>query len=184
MLPGGTEADGEKIWVVTSVAADEAGVGGFHGEKPGVKKSVAGQKENSAGELSGVRNIEGGHEASGMVENPRGDRQGVRGGVKLPQGINTPGVEELPPGYEASRVTTKGEGEPGEDGRGRGRYNPPPPPPEQPRRAEPAAATRGGCAGWGWRRRQVHSGIRRQTEAAQGPCTGILTALTMPGPSV
>ena len=32
-------------------------------------------------------------EASRVAENPGGDRQGVGGGIKPPQGIDTPGVE-------------------------------------------------------------------------------------------
>ena len=35
----------------------------------------------------------------------------------MPQGIDTPGVEELTQGNETSGVTAKGEGVPGEDGR-------------------------------------------------------------------
>ena len=39
---------------------------------------------------------EGGREASGVAEKPRGYRQRFGGGVKSPQVINTPGVAELP----------------------------------------------------------------------------------------
>ena len=45
---------------------------------------------------SGMGGEEGGCEASEVVENPRGSRQGVGGGIELPQGNNTPGVAELP----------------------------------------------------------------------------------------
>ena len=61
-----------------------------------------------------------GREASGAVENPRGYSQVRGGGVESPQGIDTPGVVEFPQGDETSGVTTKGEGVPGNDGRGRG----------------------------------------------------------------
>ena len=49
-------------------------------------------------ESSRVGGEEGGREASGVAENPLGYRQGVEGGVELPQGTNTPGVEEFPRG--------------------------------------------------------------------------------------
>ena len=42
------------------------------------------------------------------------------GGVESSQGIDTPGVDELPQGGETSGVPTKDEGVPGEDGQGRG----------------------------------------------------------------
>ena len=63
---------------------------------------------------------EGGRKAYRVAENPQGDRQGVQGGVELPQGIDTPRVEELPRGDETPRVATEGEGVPGEDGREQG----------------------------------------------------------------
>ena len=53
-----------------------------------------------------------------MAENPGGDRQGVQGGVKLPQGIDTPGVAEFPWGDETPGVATELEVVPGEDRRG------------------------------------------------------------------
>ena len=63
---------------------------------------------------------EGGTEASGVAENTGGYCQGVGGGVELPRGINTPGVEELPQGDETYGVTLKDYGVPGADGQGRG----------------------------------------------------------------
>ena len=63
---------------------------------------------------------EGGRKASGVAENPRGNRQIVGGGVELPQVIDIPVVAELPRGDENPGVTTKGEGVPGEDVRGQG----------------------------------------------------------------
>ena len=48
------------------------------------------------------------------------DRQGVGGGVELPQGIDTPEVEVLHQGDKTSLVTIEVEGVPGEDGRGSG----------------------------------------------------------------
>ena len=62
----------------------------------------------------GVGGREGGREASGEAENPRGASQGGGGGFKSPQGIETPGVEEFPQGDETSRVTPKGDRVPGE----------------------------------------------------------------------
>ena len=57
-----------------------------------------------------------------MAENPRvgGWRQGVGGGVELPQGTNNPGVNVLPPEDETPRVDTKGNGVMWEDGQGWG----------------------------------------------------------------
>ena len=60
----------------------------------------------------------GSREAYGVVENPGGDRQGVGGGVDSLQGIDTPGVDQLPRGDETPGVTTEGEGVPGGDGWG------------------------------------------------------------------
>ena len=60
---------------------------------------------------------EGGPKASGLAGNPRGGCHGVGGGVELLQGINTPGVEELPQGDKTSGVPTEGDGVLGEDGR-------------------------------------------------------------------
>ena len=61
-----------------------------------------------------------------MAENPRGYHQGVGGGVELPQGIGTPGVEALPWGDETPGVATEGDGVMGEYGRGRGGDGNPP----------------------------------------------------------
>ena len=61
-----------------------------------------------------------------MAENPGGDRQRVGGGAELPQGIDTPGVEELPRGDKTYGVTPKVDRVPGEDGRGRGGDRTPP----------------------------------------------------------
>ena len=54
-----------------------------------------------------------------MAEKPEGDRQGVGGGVKLLQGIDTTKMEELPWGDNTPRVTPRGDRVPGEDGQGR-----------------------------------------------------------------
>ena len=63
---------------------------------------------------------EKGHEASTVVEPPGGNRQRVVGGVELPRGIYTPGVEGYPQGEKNSRVTIEGNRVPGADRRGRG----------------------------------------------------------------
>ena len=55
-----------------------------------------------------------------MVENPGRDLQGVGGGVESPQGIDTPGMKEMPQGDETSRVTLKGDGVMGARRQGRG----------------------------------------------------------------
>ena len=71
-----------------------------------------------AHEYPGVRDKEGGREASRMAENPWGSCQGVGGGVKFPQGNDTPGVAELSQGEKTPRVTTVGASKPREDGTG------------------------------------------------------------------
>ena len=99
------------------------------------------QRENPAGEYSGVRDREGGLEASGVAENPGGDRQGLGGVVKLPRVTNTLGVEELLLGYETFGVTLEGNGMPGTDRRGqRGERQ------HQPQRGNGERAGAGGAA--------------------------------------
>ena len=71
-----------------------------------------------AHESPGVGDEGGGREASGVEENPWGSRQGVGGGIELPQGNDTPGVTELPQGDETPGVTTAGGSQQREDGRG------------------------------------------------------------------
>ena len=44
----------------------------------------------------------------------------------MPQGIDTPGVEELPRVDETSGVPIEGDGEPGENKQGQGGYRTPP----------------------------------------------------------
>ena len=60
----------------------------------------------------------GGGKAYGVAENLRGDRQGVRGGVKFPRRTNTHGVEELPRGGETSGVPREGNVVLGANGKG------------------------------------------------------------------
>ena len=98
-------------------AGESSGVGGEEGGR---------EPYGVAGESSGVGGEEGGRKAYRVAENLGGERQGVQGGVKLPQGIDTPGVTELPRGDETPRVATEGEGVPGEDGRGQGGDGTPP----------------------------------------------------------
>ena len=69
----------------------------------------------------------GGGEASRVAENPGGGSQGVGGGVESPQGIDTPGVEELPRGGETSGVTPKRDKVPGGGGSDGGREGTNPP---------------------------------------------------------
>ena len=78
-------------------------------------KGGGGKAYGVARNPSGVRDNGGGHKAYGVGENPREDLHGVGGGVKLPQGINTPGVEELPRGDKTPKGATKGKGVTGED---------------------------------------------------------------------
>ena len=159
-LTGGTAASGIKTRKAASASADKAGSGGRHGERSGVRERVVGRRENPAressgvggdegvrkaygvaSEPSGVGGKEGGRKAHIVAENHGGDRQGVRGGVELPQGIDTPGVDEFPRWNKNPGVSAEGEGVTREDGRGRGGTETPAPP-EQPRREYPAAATR------------------------------------------
>ena len=53
------------------------------------------------------------------------------GGIELPGGTETPGVEGLPQGDETSVVTPKGDGVPGGVETGRGGEPPPPQPPRR-----------------------------------------------------
>ena len=64
--------------------------------------------------------IEGGPKAYGVAKNPRGNRQGVGGGVDSPRGTNIPRVEEFPWRDEIYGVNLKGDRVWGEDGQGRG----------------------------------------------------------------
>ena len=116
----GEVADGGATTDVTSGDTDAAGEGGRHRAGRGERAKVVGRRENPSVESSWVVNREGGHEALGVGESPGEDRQGVEGAVELPQGIDTHEVEEFLQGGETSRVTTKGEGVPGEDGQGLG----------------------------------------------------------------
>ena len=84
------------------------------------RERVSEQRGNLSRNSLGVRYREGVHEASGVAENPRGDCQGVGGGVESPSGTNTPGVEELPRGDKSSGVTLEGNGVTGSDRQGRG----------------------------------------------------------------
>ena len=71
-----------------------------------------------ANEPSGVGGVEGAARPTEWQKTQGGDRQGVQGGVKLPQGIDTPGVAEFPWGDETPGVATELEVVPGEDRRG------------------------------------------------------------------
>ena len=99
---------------------DGAGEGGHHGAENREKEGVAGRRDNPSGYPSGVGETEGGSKASIVDLNPGGGRQGVGGGVELPQVIDTPGVEELPQGEETSGVTLEGGVVLGADERGQG----------------------------------------------------------------
>ena len=89
----------------------------------------------------GVGGKVGVREAYIVAETPGGDQQGVQRGVKLPQGIDTPRVDELPQGNETPGLAIKVNGVTGEDGRDQGGDRTPPPP-KQARRAETTAAMR------------------------------------------
>ena len=123
----------------SSAAANKAGSGDHHGVRLAIRGRFRLRRENQKGKYLEVRGNDGGYkssgaaykssrvkdeegrcEASGVSENPWGSRQGVRGGVELPQGTNTLGVAEQPWGDETLGEKTAGEGEPGEDIWGRG----------------------------------------------------------------
>ena len=200
-MAGGSEtgkAGGSETGNSAFTAADETGAGGRHGARTTARERVAGQKKNPAGESYGVggrgevreaygvttepsrvRGNGRGREACRVAENPRGDRQGLGGGVKSPQGIDTPGVETLPRRDKNPGVDTEGDGLTEEDGRGRGGDGTPPPP-ERARTAEPTAATTAWRASQVWRRRRARV-TRQQTMIAQGLCRINLTTLTAPG---
>ena len=126
-------------------AADKAGAWGRHGARPANRGRSGGQRENQEGESSGLRGDDGVREASGVahespgvgdeegvressivVKNTRGSRQGVGGGVELPQGTDTPGVAEVPRGDKTPGLTIAGEGEPRKDRQGQGGDETPP----------------------------------------------------------
>ena len=87
----------------------------------------AGRKASGLAQKSlGVGDEEGGRKASGVAENPQEYRQGVEGGVELPQGNDTPGVTEIPQGDEIPRGTTMGGNQPRKYGQGRGGDGKPP----------------------------------------------------------
>ena len=68
----------------------------------------------------GVGDKKESREASGVAKKPGGDHQGVHREVESLQGIDIPGVAELPRGDKTPGVTTKGKEVLGWDGRGRG----------------------------------------------------------------
>ena len=103
----------------SSAAANKAGARGRHGARLELRGMFEGRWDNPASkfsvlwgddrvceasgvanDFSGVGDKEGGHEASGVTENPREYHQGVEGGVESPQDTNTPGVAEFPWGDE------------------------------------------------------------------------------------
>ena len=87
------------------------------------------------------------------------------GGVKLPRGTDTPGVEELPRGYKISGVTIKGDGVPGTDNGGReGKETPQPP--VTPMGAMIPDAEKRWRADRSRRRRQLHHGARQKEREA------------------
>ena len=63
----------------------------------------------------GVGDEERGSEALRSGRKTQGSHQGVGGGVKLPQGIDTPGVTEFPWGDKTPGATTARGGAPRED---------------------------------------------------------------------
>ena len=72
--PGGAAAGGGATADTTSEDAAAACVGFRHWAGRGERARVSSWQENPAGESSGVGNQEGGHKASGVAENSRGDR--------------------------------------------------------------------------------------------------------------
>ena len=92
-----------------SAAANEAVAQGRHGARPTQRGRQEGRQGKHTGEISEVRgdeggrkasgvdhdnpkvgDKEGGHEASGVAENPQGSCQGVGGGVESPRVNSTP----------------------------------------------------------------------------------------------
>ena len=128
-----------------SVAVDKAGSQSRHGARLANRGRSRGRRENHSNKSLGVRGEDGGHEASGVAhesprlgdeegggktsgvaENPQGSQQGVGGGVESSQGTDIPGVAEFPRGDKNPGVTTVGEREPREEGRGQGGDGNPP----------------------------------------------------------
>ena len=77
---GGGASNGEDTWDATAADADTSRGGGRHGAEKREMVGGAGWWEKPASESYGVEVREGGHEASGVEENPRGYCQIVGGG--------------------------------------------------------------------------------------------------------
>ena len=123
-----------------STAANKGGARGRHGARQAQGGISRGRRENPARKTSVVRGDDEGHKAYGVVhESPVfgeeggggarpterqnihwGSRQGLGGGVELPQGTHTSGVTEFPRWDKNPGVTTTGEGTPREDEQGKG----------------------------------------------------------------
>ena len=112
--PGGAAAGWGATLDATSEDADAAGAKGRYGAKKREGEKLW------ASESSGMGSRESCPEASGVAESPRGDRQGVGGGIELSMGTHTHRVEELPRGEETSRATLEGNGCTWADGWGQG----------------------------------------------------------------
>ena len=94
--PGVAEAGGEATLNATSGDMDAVGAGGRHVAENWEWERFDSWGGNPASKSSGVGDIEGGPEAFRVAENPRGDRQGVGGGVELPSSTDNPRLEDLP----------------------------------------------------------------------------------------
>ena len=76
-----------------------------------------------SGDSSGAGEVEGTPKASGVMQNPGGDCQGVGEGVESLRGTKTHGLEELSQRDKTSSVTLKGDRVMRTDGRkGEGRW--------------------------------------------------------------
>ena len=77
--PGGAAAGGGTTTKATYKDEAPAEAGGRHGAGRGERARVAGWRENPVGDSSRVGNQEGGHEASGVTENPGGTAREWKG---------------------------------------------------------------------------------------------------------
>ena len=129
----------------------------------------------------GVGGKVGVREAYIVAETPGGDQQGVQRGVKLPQGIDTPRVDELPQGNETPGLAIKVNGVTGEDGRDQGGDRTPPT-----TQASKESGDHGSNEAMTCRTRKAAPPHTQQdTEAdneSVSPSCSNPTALTVPGP--
>ena len=199
-MPGSTAAGGSKTGTATSTAIDEAGAGGRHVERTGVRERVAGRRKTqtaSPQEWEARRGVArptvwlvnppewGAKEESARPTEWRktlgGTAQECKGELSCYRALAPPEWKSYPRGTKPPEWPPRVREVQGRTDRG-GKGAETPPPPKQARRAEPMAETRAWQVGQGRRRLRARSGARQQTTTARGHSHGNLTAPMVPGP--